>query len=99
MKGGPPLDLAASKGVLKIVELLIDRGADIDLKEGYAGSALQAAGGGHKLIVDLLVKRGASIDMPGHLYAHAMDVAKGSKLMTKALSDGLMNRQLNKSVA
>ncbi|KAK4072975.1 uncharacterized protein Triagg1_5652 [Trichoderma aggressivum f. europaeum] len=62
-KHGDLLQFAASEGNAIMVNLLLDRAADIDAQRW--GSALQAAAGhGHLDILKLLVGRGASINGP-----------------------------------
>ncbi|KAJ7166318.1 ankyrin repeat-containing domain protein [Mycena crocata] len=58
---GNPLYVAAYRGHIEIVRLLLDQGADINGK-GYYGTALQAAAGeGHEAVAKLLTQRGAEI--------------------------------------
>ncbi|PVH91827.1 hypothetical protein DM02DRAFT_478937, partial [Periconia macrospinosa] len=46
-----PLYVAAEKGHKGIVELLVDKGADVNAQGGFYGNALQAASyGGHEQI-------------------------------------------------
>ena len=55
----PPLPLmnAACKGHLKIVKLLLQKGADVNSKDGYGSSPLYlAAKGGHLEVVKFLVQ-------------------------------------------
>ena len=48
------------------IELLLERGADVNVQGGVNGNALQAASvGGHKEIVELLLERGADVNAQG----------------------------------
>lgn len=62
--GMTPLIAAAGKGYLDMVKLLIERGADVSLKEKRKGlSALKfAAGGGHSEVIRLLLDAGADVN-------------------------------------
>ena len=54
---------AAAAGAAKLVELLLDRGAAIDLVvPGDENALIQASGNGHLVIVKLLVDRGADVN-------------------------------------
>lgn len=56
----PPLSVAACKGYLKIVELLLERGADIHAVNMHGDDALAlAADHGHRDVVALLIEKGA----------------------------------------
>ncbi len=59
--GWTPLSWAARMGQKDTVQLFLDRGADINMIDGYCMTALiQAAAYKHKDIVELLLKNGAS---------------------------------------
>jgi ankyrin repeat protein len=48
---------------LKIVKVLLDKGADVNTNAGHYGNALQAASrGGHQEIVKLLLDKGVEVD-------------------------------------
>ena len=51
---------AADHGHERVVELLLQRGAEIDLQNGDCGTAMiYAAGSGKDRVVELLLQRGA----------------------------------------
>ncbi|KAJ5091889.1 hypothetical protein NUU61_006759 [Penicillium alfredii] len=58
-----PLQAAALQGDEKIVQMLLDQGADVNAAEGgYWGSALRAASaGGHEKVVQMLLDQGADV--------------------------------------
>jgi ankyrin repeat protein len=83
---GAPLIMAAREGYLSIVQLLLDRGATVDLIVPSDENALiQASAEGHLDIVKLLVARGASVhtrlwveqlyDRPGGEWRSPLSVA------------------------
>jgi ankyrin repeat protein len=59
-----PLIVAARNGHIKIVELLLLRGADVNVRDKEQGTTalIAAAQQGHKEIVELLLKNGADIN-------------------------------------
>lgn len=78
---GPPLQRAAVRGRLEIMQILLDHGADIDLGAGQSGGALyQAASCGHLEVCQLLLNLGADIHAEGmvgtvlHVAAYRGDV-------------------------
>ena len=63
-KGFTALMHASAKGHIKVVNLLLDRGAEIDYQSEFRFSALMIACMAGKLeIVELLLKRGAKVDL------------------------------------
>lgn len=61
-----PLTLAAAQGNSAMVDLLIKMGADINVRGGSAGNALQAAASnGHEAVARLLMRRGANATVLG----------------------------------
>ncbi|KAF9772198.1 hypothetical protein IL306_010113, partial [Fusarium sp. DS 682] len=54
---------ASSNGTLEVVQLLLDRGADVKAQGGLYGNALQAAIiPDHQEVVQLLLDKGADVD-------------------------------------
>ncbi|OJJ03140.1 hypothetical protein ASPVEDRAFT_42653 [Aspergillus versicolor CBS 583.65] len=71
-----PLQTAACRDNVELVQLLLDRGARINTQGGYYGSALLGAAHYGKLeIVELLIAAGADVDIHG-TYGTALAVAK-----------------------
>ena len=60
-KGAPGIWVASRYGHFSVVELLLDEGAEVDIRDNHFGfTPLYEAGiGGHANIVDLLLSRGA----------------------------------------
>ncbi|KAH0536787.1 hypothetical protein FGG08_006355, partial [Glutinoglossum americanum] len=80
--GRTALSIASGLGHFEAVQLLLERGANINARPngGYGGrTALQAAsGGGHLKVVQLLLKRGAGINArPGCQGRTALQAASG----------------------
>ena len=70
------LQCAAATGHLEIAQLLISRGAHIDLVAGHYGSPLQAAAlNGHSELVSLLLKQGAEPNSQGGFYGTCPSLA------------------------
>ena len=70
-----PIHLAASRGFVAVVKLLLDYGAAIEAKSTLDGTEAlyQAARSGHKAVVRLLLEHGAAIeatDQSGHRPIH-----------------------------
>ncbi len=61
--GGTPLIWAAATGQAEAIELLIDRGADVNAADRDGGTALLAAAFlGHEKAVDVLIRHGAKVN-------------------------------------
>ncbi len=57
---GNTLEIASLHGHKQIIELLLEKGADVNAQGGCCGNALQAASfKGHKEVVELLLEKGA----------------------------------------
>ncbi|KAJ7117103.1 ankyrin repeat-containing domain protein, partial [Mycena epipterygia] len=69
--------LAASYcGHFSLVQLLLDHDANVDLVQGYFGTALQAASHqGHEMVVQLLLDHGADANIAGGVYGTALQAA------------------------
>ncbi|KAG9640651.1 hypothetical protein KCU64_g12876, partial [Aureobasidium melanogenum] len=62
----------------KIVQMLLDSGADVNAQGGEYGNALQAASaGGHEKMVQMLLDRGADANAQGGDYGNALQAASG----------------------
>jgi ankyrin repeat domain-containing protein 50 len=73
---GNALQAASLRGHEKIVQLLLDKGAEVNAQRGYLGNALQAASlGGHENIVQLLLDKGAAVNAQGGEYGNALQAA------------------------
>nr|CEG03602.1 unnamed protein product [Fusarium acuminatum CS5907] len=61
---GDALQAASSRGYIEIVQLLLDKGADVNAQGGRYGNALQAAAisNGNSEVVQLLLDKGADVD-------------------------------------
>lgn len=87
---GFALQIAAANGNESLMQLLLDRGADINIQGGYFGSALQAAViNGNESHVQLLLDRGADVNIQGGFHGSAIAAAAsiGSKGKIQLLLD------------
>ena len=56
--GSTALNLAARKGHERVIELLLQHGAEVNLQDNDCGTALMAAAAhGHERVVELLLRR------------------------------------------
>ena len=81
-------DPSDSDRALELLELLLDRGADVNAQGGVFGNALQMASFvGNKEIVELLLNRGANVNMEGGKYGNALQAAsvRGKKEVVELL--------------
>lgn len=73
---GNALQAAAYGGHEKVVQTLLDQGADINTRGGYFGNALQAAvWKGHEKVVQILLDQGADINSQGGGFGSALQTA------------------------
>jgi ankyrin repeat protein len=87
---GNALEAAAAYGYESIVQLLLDKGANINAQGGYYGNALQAAAWrGKESVVQLLLDKGADINAQGGCYGNALQAAAwlGKESMVQLLLD------------
>jgi hypothetical protein len=69
---------ASERGHEKVVQMLLDAGADVNAQGGYYGSALYAAAvGGHEKVVQMLLDAGADVNAQGGHYGSALQAAAG----------------------
>ena len=72
----PPLYYASQSGLGRSVQMLLDKGADVNAQGGDYGNALQAASsGGHKTVVQMLLDKGAEVNAQGGDYGNALHAA------------------------
>ncbi|KAI7109644.1 hypothetical protein KC339_g625 [Hortaea werneckii] len=75
-KAGQAIYFASYVGLLKVVELLLARGADVNAQGGYFGNALQAAASeGSIEVVERLLTAGADVNAQGGEYGNALQTA------------------------
>jgi ankyrin repeat protein len=71
-----PVMWASLNGHDRIVELLLEQGADINTQGREYGNALQAAcSGGHDMITQMLLEREADVNAQGGFYGNALQAA------------------------
>jgi ankyrin repeat protein len=69
-----------------MVQLLLEKGADVDAKADDGGTALyRAAGSGHEAVVRLLLEKGAYFDVKIADDAAVLHCAAGNALNFKSL--------------
>ncbi|KAJ6520685.1 ankyrin repeat domain-containing protein, partial [Mycena vulgaris] len=67
---------ASYSGHCQMVQLLIDKGADVTAQGARYGNVLQAAScQGHKLMVELLIDQGAEVNTQGGYYGNTLQAA------------------------
>jgi ankyrin repeat protein len=87
---GNALQAASAGGYEKIVQILLDAGAEINTQCGRYGNALQAASHrGHEKILQMLLDVGADINTQGGYYGNAVQAASagGHKKIVQMLLD------------
>ncbi len=73
---GNPLQAASYKGHGQIVQILLNKGADVNAQAGYYGNPLQAASyGGHDQVVQILLDKGADVNAQARYCDNALLVA------------------------
>ena len=73
---GTTLDAASLGGHEKIVQLLLDKGVEVNAQGGKYGNALQAASlRGHEKIIQLLLDKGAEVNAQGGMFGNALQAA------------------------
>ncbi|KAK0940939.1 hypothetical protein LTR29_007497 [Friedmanniomyces endolithicus] len=74
--GDTLLSLASRGGAKKVVQLLLEQGANVNAQGGKHGNALQAASGnGHGKVVQLLLATGADVNAQGGFCGNALQAA------------------------
>ncbi|KXH69232.1 receptor-interacting serine/threonine-protein kinase, partial [Colletotrichum salicis] len=75
-EGRTPLIWGSLEGHDNIVQILLNKGADVNAQGGRYGNALQAASeGGHDNIVQMLLNEGADVNAQGDRYGNALQAA------------------------
>ncbi len=70
----PPIKFGSQTG--KVVQMLLDKGADVNAQGGDFGDALQAAScEGHEKVVQMLLDKGADVKAQGGRYGNALQAA------------------------
>ena len=72
----PPLYYASITGLQRSVQILLDKGANVNAQGGDYGNALQAASRwGYDQIVQILLDKGADVNAQGGRYGNALQAA------------------------
>ncbi|KAE8363146.1 purine and uridine phosphorylase [Aspergillus caelatus] len=67
---------ACANGHDKIVQMLLEHGANVNTQDGFYGTALQVACyGGHNKVVEMLLEHGADVNTQGGYYGTAIQAA------------------------
>ncbi|KIM94248.1 hypothetical protein OIDMADRAFT_207429, partial [Oidiodendron maius Zn] len=83
----------SEKGLLNLVQVLIDEKPNLDTMGERYGSALQAASAsGHASVVRLLIDAGANVNIPGGEYGHALAAAMAYNHASVIIVKLLLNR-------
>ena len=90
---GNPLQAAIHYGHEKMVQTLLDAGANVNAQGGYFGNALQAASyNGHEKIVQILLNAGANVNAQGGYYDNALQAAsvcENEKIVQILIDEGV----------
>jgi Ankyrin repeats (3 copies) len=71
-----PLYYVSLTGLFKLVQLLLEKGAEVNAQGGFLGNALQAASDrGHEATVRLLLEKGAEVNAQGGEFGNALQAA------------------------
>ncbi|KAK5202665.1 hypothetical protein LTR41_011586 [Exophiala xenobiotica] len=74
--GRTALMWASQFGYDRVVQILLDHGADVNFKGGFYGNALQAAAcNGHEKVVQVLLDHGSGVNAQGGYYGNALQAA------------------------
>jgi len=74
----PRLYYASKAGLYKPVQILLDKGAEVNAQGGYYGNALQAAlYRGYDQVVQILLDNGAEVNAQGENQSNALKAASG----------------------
>jgi ankyrin repeat protein len=69
---------AAGLGHERVVQILLEKGAEVNAQGGEYGNALQAASRyGHEKVVQILLEKGAEVNAQGGGYGNALQAASG----------------------
>ncbi|KAB2100486.1 hypothetical protein AG0111_0g11281 [Alternaria gaisen] len=84
-----PLHLAAENGHVKIIDLLLEYGVDINLRSDRGTALCLATKGAHKETVTMLLDKGADTNAPGGYGSNAIQEAssRGNKGIVELLLD------------
>ena len=89
---GTILQAASFGGHKEVVQMLLEKGAEVNVQGGFYGNALQAASaGGHETIVQILLKEGADVNVQGGDDGNALQAASAGgheKIVQMLLKEG-----------